>query len=212
MDATGKGVSYNAVISYVRHHNYISYSPTGSTGIDYYEVLGIQETASADEIKKAYHKKAMQCHPDKVSAEHKEIATACFKAIAAAYEVLSDETRRKMYDNERTDAAVKGAPMPGHEVPLSTAWEVFIHFMINACVLQYQLTSRPVAIVRFLASCGAATAIYVVGGSGGVNALSALTLALFHSDGVLEVYNSLTEEEKVAFSNAVLVIAQYMMK
>ena len=67
-----------------------------STKRDYYEVLGVSKTASAEEIKKAYRKKAVQYHPDKnpgdKSAEEK------FKEISEAYEVLSDEKTRKEYD------------------------------------------------------------------------------------------------------------------
>jgi molecular chaperone DnaJ len=62
---------------------------------DYYEVLGVQRNASGDEIKKAYRKLAMQYHPDR----NKEAdATAKFKEINEAYEVLSDEEKRSLYD------------------------------------------------------------------------------------------------------------------
>src|SRR6476620_2962620 len=63
---------------------------------DYYEILGVTKTAKAEEIKKAYRKVAMQFHPDRnpgdKSAEDK------FKEAAEAYEVLSDEERRRRYD------------------------------------------------------------------------------------------------------------------
>ena len=60
---------------------------------DYYEVLGVQKSASADEIKRAYRKLAMQHHPDKHGGDDTQ-----FKEIAEAYEVLRDEKKRAQYD------------------------------------------------------------------------------------------------------------------
>ena len=65
---------------------------------DYYEVLGVEKTATADEIKKAYRKLAKKYHPD-ANSDNKEEAEKKFKEIAEAYEVLSDDTKRKQYDN-----------------------------------------------------------------------------------------------------------------
>lgn len=75
---------------------------------DYYQILEVQKTASQDEIKKAYRKKALQYHPDKnpgdASAEKK------FKEISEAYEVLGDEKKRQMYDRHGKEAFAPGAP------------------------------------------------------------------------------------------------------
>jgi molecular chaperone DnaJ len=64
---------------------------------DYYEVLGVSKTASQDEIKKAFRTLAKKYHPD-ANPENKEQAAEKFKEISEAYEVLSDENKRKMYD------------------------------------------------------------------------------------------------------------------
>ena len=62
------------------------------------QVLGVEKKASASEIKRAYHKKALKAHPDKAPAEQKEKATEEFQALCAAYKTLSDEETRKVYD------------------------------------------------------------------------------------------------------------------
>lgn len=63
---------------------------------DYYEVLGVEKSADAKEIKKAYRKLAMKYHPDKNPGDKE--AEEKFKEINEAYEVLSDEEKRSTYD------------------------------------------------------------------------------------------------------------------
>ncbi|MFA5004488.1 MAG: molecular chaperone DnaJ [Candidatus Saccharimonadales bacterium] len=60
---------------------------------DYYEVLGVGKTASADEIKKAFRRKAVELHPDKQGGDEEK-----FKEINEAYEVLKDTGKRQRYD------------------------------------------------------------------------------------------------------------------
>ncbi|NXP54156.1 DNJB8 protein, partial [Heliornis fulica] len=66
--------------------------------VDYYKVLGLQKSASQDDIKKSYHKLALKWHPDK-NPSNKEEAEEKFKAVAEAYKVLSDPQKRSLYDS-----------------------------------------------------------------------------------------------------------------
>lgn len=77
---------------------------------DYYEALGIARGASQEEIKKAYRKSALKYHPDRNQGDTQ--AEKKFKEISEAYEVLSDEKKRQIYDQYGADA-LKGAGMGG---------------------------------------------------------------------------------------------------
>ncbi len=63
---------------------------------NYYDVLGVKKDATQEEIKKAYRKQALKYHPDKNPGDQK--ASEAFKQISEAYEVISDENKRRIYD------------------------------------------------------------------------------------------------------------------
>lgn len=65
-------------------------------GTDYYKVLGVEKSATDDELKKAYRKLAMKYHPDKNKGD--KAAEAKFKEVSEAYAVLSDKEKRRQYD------------------------------------------------------------------------------------------------------------------
>lgn len=73
---------------------------------DYYEVLGVSKDATADQIKKAYRKKAIEFHPDKNPGD--KVAEENFKEAAEAYDVLSNQEKRSRYD-QFGHAGVSGA-------------------------------------------------------------------------------------------------------
>jgi molecular chaperone DnaJ len=91
---------------------------------DYYEILGVEKTASAEELKKAYRKKAMEFHPDR-NPGNKE-AEEKFKEAAEAYDVLSSQEKRTRYD-QFGHAGVSGAGGGGYNIDfdLNTIFERF---------------------------------------------------------------------------------------
>ncbi len=91
------------------------------TGNDYYDILGVSRDASAKAIQKAYRKLAMKYHPDKNPGD--KAAEERFKEISEAYEVLSDEKKRQMYDAHGTE----GLRDMGFE-GFATTDDVFAHF------------------------------------------------------------------------------------
>ena len=64
---------------------------------DYYDILGVNRSASKDEIKKAYRNTAFKHHPDK-NPEHIAEAETVFKAVKLSYDVLADAAKRRKYD------------------------------------------------------------------------------------------------------------------
>lgn len=78
---------------------------------DYYEVLGVEKTATADELKKAYHKLARKYHPD-LNKDNPEAADK-FKEVNEAYSVLSDPQKRAAYDQYGHAAFQQGGPGAG---------------------------------------------------------------------------------------------------
>jgi molecular chaperone DnaJ len=89
---------------------------------DYYEILGLNKNAAAEEIKRAYRRLALKYHPDRNPENHKE-AEEKFKEICEAYEILSDPQKRQTYDqfgHEGLRSAFKGTG--GFD------WSDFTHF------------------------------------------------------------------------------------
>ena len=75
---------------------------------DYYSILGVSKSATADEIKKAYRKLALQHHPDRNKGD--KVAEGKFKEVTKAYEVLSDPQKRQTYDQFGEAAFEQGGP------------------------------------------------------------------------------------------------------
>ena len=93
---------------------------------DYYEVLGVSKSASADEIKKAYRKLAIKYHPDKNPGDKE--AEEKFKEAAEAYEVLSDADKKARYD-QFGHAGVGGAAGGGYGGGGMNMEDIFAQFI-----------------------------------------------------------------------------------
>lgn len=90
---------------------------------DYYNVLGVERTASDDDIKKAYRKLAMTFHPDRNNGSSE--AEEKFKEITEAYDVLRDPDKRSMYDRYG-EAGLRGGAGGFHHVDLAEALNIFM--------------------------------------------------------------------------------------
>ena len=84
-----------------------------ATKTDYYDILGVSKGASAEEIKKAYRKQALEWHPDRHKTD-KEAAEKRFKEINEAYQVLSDPQKKSMYDQYGSTGSPQGFPGGGN--------------------------------------------------------------------------------------------------
>ena len=90
---------------------------------DFYQTLGVQRGASDDDIKKAYRKLAMACHPDRNNGSKE--SEEKFKAITEAYDVLRDPNKRAVYDRYG-EAGLRGGAGGFHHVDLSEALNIFM--------------------------------------------------------------------------------------
>ncbi|XP_023643995.1 dnaJ homolog subfamily B member 1 isoform X3 [Capsella rubella] len=87
-------------------------------GVDYYNVLDVNPSASEDDLKKSYRRLAMKWHPDKNPTSNKKEAEAKFKQISEAYDVLSDPNKRQIYDQYGEDG-LKSSDVPTAETASS---------------------------------------------------------------------------------------------
>src|SRR5881296_1211831 len=93
---------------------------------DYYQVLGVERNASAEEIKKTYRKRALEHHPDRNPGD--KTAEERFKELGEAYEVLSDPQKRAAYDqygHAAFDRRAGGFARGGFHDPFEVFREVF---------------------------------------------------------------------------------------
>lgn len=136
---------------------------------EYYEILGVDVTATPEQIKKAYYKKARECHPDKnpvrchlahnTQQQHSPApsiqqndpqAAAKFQQLGQAYQILADEEKRKLYD-QHGKAGVSDVPVmdPGtwhthSRVHGGAATPLLLHHVHIRRPLWHALWQRPI--------------------------------------------------------------------
>ena len=91
---------------------------------DYYDVLGVARNASDEDLKKAYRRSAMKHHPDRNPGDSG--AETAFKECKEAYEVLSDETRRKAYDDNRRRSLIDDPQLVAQDI-----WKTYLSDVIT---------------------------------------------------------------------------------
>lgn len=96
------------------------------TARDYYEVLGVERTADAEEIKRAYRRMAMKYHPDRNPGDTD--AETKFKEAAEAYEVLADEGKKKIYDQYGHEGLRRGGGPATHDFSRMDVTDIFSMF------------------------------------------------------------------------------------
>lgn len=97
---------------------FVSLAGVTLAGRDFYKILGISKSASLHDVKKAYRKLAKELHPDKNKDDPE--ASQKFQDLGAAYEVLSDEDKRKKYDRCGEDCLQKDGMMDGGMDPFAS--------------------------------------------------------------------------------------------
>ena len=93
---------------------------------DYYEILSVSMDAGADEVKRAYRRMAMKYHPDRNPGDLE--AEARFKEAAEAYEVLADDSKRKLYDQYGHEGLRARSGGAGHDFSRMNADDIFSMF------------------------------------------------------------------------------------
>ncbi len=90
---------------------------------EHYAALGLKSDATLADIKKAFRQKASQFHPDRNTAED---APARFRAVQEAYDVLSDDTKRQAYDDNRRRNLLDDPALTAREI-----WQTYFQQVLN---------------------------------------------------------------------------------
>eukprot|EP00798_Chlamydomonas_sp_ICE-L_P017788 gene17788-biopygen26751 len=170
----------------------------------HYDLLEVADTATTEEIRRAYRQAALKWHPDKWATapdSQRDAAQERFKLLCAAYEALSDPDNREAYDRQHTP--------PLQPASMEDAWVVFSRVVIESVKEEMQITddTAPTAL-KLIASLLLPAAGFYFGGLSGVFASNALSILLINPRGLTNVWRNMTPEQKREFQAAVFCLAR----
>ncbi|KAJ4485565.1 DnaJ domain-containing protein [Lentinula aciculospora] len=135
-----------------------------SYGVDFYKVLALSRTASAEEVKSAYHRALIAHHPDKNTSKPPTIHIATIKE---AYEVLSSPALRALYDRRHQQKAGATGPRPAQSVSLEEFEEDPIDETVWTypcrCGARYHITEDDMENGIHIAGCSGCSELVWVG-------------------------------------------------
>eukprot|EP00798_Chlamydomonas_sp_ICE-L_P007210 gene7210-biopygen17026 len=168
----------------------------------HYELLGVAaDTATTEEIRRAYRQAALKWHPDKWATSpdsQRDAAQERFKLLCAAYEALSDPDKREAYDRQHTPPA-----------SMEDAWVVFSRVVIESVKEEMQISDDTApTVLKLIASLLLPASGFYFGGLSGVFASNALSILLINPHGLTNVWRNMTPEQKREFQAAVFCLAR----
>jgi hypothetical protein len=187
---------------------YINKCPTQAIMVSsHYELLGVAaDTATTEEIRRAYRQAALKWHPDKWATSpdsQRDAAQERFKMLCAAYGALSDPDKREAYDRQHTP--------PLQTASMEDAWVVFSRVVIESVKEEMQISDDTApTVLNLIASLLLPASGFYFGGLSGVFASNALSILLINPHGLTNVWRNMTPEQKREFQAAVFCLARQM--
>eukprot|EP00798_Chlamydomonas_sp_ICE-L_P029855 gene29855-biopygen11584 len=171
----------------------------------HYELLGVAaDTATTEEIRRAYRQAALKWHPDKWATSpdsQRDAAQERFKMLCAAYEALSDPDKREAYDRQHTP--------PLQPASMEDAWVMFSRVVIESVKEEMQISDDTApTVLKLIASLLLPASGFYFGGLSGVFASNALSILLINPHGLTIVWRNMTPEQKREFQAAVFCLAR----
>ncbi|PNH00122.1 Chaperone protein DnaJ [Tetrabaena socialis] len=172
--------------------------------LDLYAVLGVDESATIDEVKAAFRRQLLAVHPDKLppfaSDAERATATERTRVVLQANEVLSNTACREQYDRARLN------PVPDREVSMAEAWEVWIRVVLEGVSRQYGVAGGGPRFMHVLCTILAPALGGAIAGVTGIKVGMALATVL-NEKGIRATLRELAVGEQLLFMRAMEVLS-----